>query len=100
MEMITEWFINHPKAMTLILILVAAKAILGAVVDALLTVRAEIDKTPDTDDTPFEKFVTFMRLTGVFISKFAANFAGFKGQKSVKQQVSQIVAGKKGEESK
>lgn len=93
MEIITTWLQNHPDAMVWMLIAVAAKAVLGAVVDALLTVRAELDKTPETDDTWFEKFVTFMRLLWVFVGKFAANFAGFKGKESVKEQVSKI-AGK------
>ena len=91
--MITAWLQAHPKAMAVILVLVVAKVVLSMLVDALLTVRAEIDKTPETDDTAFEKFVTFMRLVGVFIGKLAANFAGFKGTKSLKSQVTTIIKG-------
>jgi len=93
MDILTEWLIAHPKVMAWIMIFVMAKVIFSMIVDALLTVRAEIDKTPETADTPFEKFVEGMRLFGVFLSKLAANFAGFKGTRSVKSQVNEI-AGK------
>ena len=80
-NILINFFDQHPNLMKYFIMLVVANMILKAVVDSLQAVREQVDKTPDTDDTQFEKFVTFTRLIGVFFSKMAGYFVGIRPNK-------------------
>ena len=47
-------------------------------VDAIVSTRAEWDKTPNIDETWYEKTLTFLATAVKFLGKIAAQLSGFR----------------------
>lgn len=82
MDFITNFaygfFTAHPKLAALLLLLVAIHTAVKAFVDALVSSRAQWDKTPATDDTWYEKTLTFLVRVLQVTGKAVAYMAGFR----------------------
>lgn len=72
---VIDWLSQHAWIGVLISIFLLVHTALKGFQDGLEKLRLEYDKTPETDDNAFEKFVTrfgkFMRLLGL-VAKYAA----------------------------
>lgn len=73
-----NFFVQHPKLASLILMLVVIHTAVKAFVDALVSSRAQWDKTPTTDDTWYEKALTVAVRTLAVTGKALAYLAGFR----------------------
>lgn len=72
---LVNWLSDHAWIGVLISVFLLVHTALKGFQDGLEKLRAEFDKTPETDDNAFEKFVTgfgkFMKLLG-YVAKYAA----------------------------
>ena len=74
----TSWLAEHPRAMATIVVLLALKAAVSVFVDSLVSSRAQWDKTPLTDDTWYEKALTWSVRILAVLGKATAALAGFR----------------------
>jgi hypothetical protein len=76
--MVGNYLLSHPQLLAFIVAYLAAVKVITVVVDALVSSRAEWDKSPLTDDTWYEKAFTFVVRTVGFMGKIAAHLSGFR----------------------
>ena len=82
-----EYLNAHPKLMAGLVAVLVINLAVKAFVDSLVSSRAQWDKTPLSDDTWYEKALTWaVRITGL-LGKAAAYTAGFrpKSKAEIKQ---------------
>lgn len=72
------FFSDHPKLQAFLLAFIVVHTATKAFVDALVSSRAEWDKTPLTDDTWFEKALTWTVRILAMTGKVVAYLAGFR----------------------
>lgn len=87
MDALIGWVLNyvneHPNVMSILLIFIVVHTAVKAFFDSLVSSRAEWDKTPLTDDTWYEKTLTWgVRILG-FTGKIVAYLAGFRPKSKV-----------------
>lgn len=76
-----NFFNSHPKLASLILLFVVVHTAIKAFVDALVSSRIEWDKTPDLDETWYEKALTAAARVLTVTGKALAYLAGFRAKK-------------------
>ena len=81
MENLISIMNNNAWVGVLLASLLAIHTVLKAANDALQSIRAEVDKTPATDDNGFERFVTKFNHFMAFMGKIAGYLIGFRSKK-------------------
>lgn len=71
-------FMAHPKLAAFLLLFIALHTAIKAFVDALVSSRAQWDKTPTTDDNWYEKALTVAVRILAVTGKAVAYMAGFR----------------------
>lgn len=84
MDFITNFLVSffsaHPKLFIIVVVFLAVHTAIKAVVDAIVSERPKWDKTPDKDETIWEKALTWaVRITGV-AGKAAVYLAGVRAK--------------------
>jgi len=77
-SMVGNFLLAHPQLLAVLVGYLVIVKVVAAVVDSLVSSRAEWDKTPLTDDNLFERALTIaVRVVG-FLGKIAAQLSGFR----------------------
>jgi hypothetical protein len=74
----TNYLLAHPKLLALMVVVVVIHTAVKAFVDSLVSSRAQWDKTPDVDETPWEKALTIAVRVLAVTGKAVAYMAGFR----------------------
>lgn len=77
-SIVGNFLLAHPQLIAFLVAYLVFVKVVTAVVDALVSSRAEWDATPQTDDTWYEKALTsLVRIAGI-LGKIAAYLSGFR----------------------
>lgn len=75
---ILAYITDHPKIGAALVLFLVVNTAVKAFVDSLVSSRAQWDKTPQTDDTWYEKALTWSSRILVILGKMTAYMAGFR----------------------
>lgn len=78
LNFVSNFFNSHPQIAALLLAIVVVHTAVKAFVDALVSSRAQWDATPASDDTWYEKMLTFLVRVLTVTGKAVAYIAGFR----------------------
>ena len=77
-NIVGSFLLNHPKLMAALVAYLVVQKVIATVVDSLVSTRAEWDKTPESDDTWYERAFSFVAHVVKFSGRVAAQLSGFR----------------------
>lgn len=79
-DLLVGFFTQHPNFIIYMVVFITLNTIMKAVVDSLASSRAQWDKTPLTDDTWYEKALTWSVRVMAVIGKVALYLVGVRSK--------------------